>query len=413
MENKNQVTCPNCKTQFSIESVLTVEIEKDLNEKLKKQFNDKYLIEKKKIEETFLKNEAERAEELKKLKQTQEQEFEIKRKELEEQTKQKLIKENEQMLEALKKENEEQNEKLRELKKKEIEVLEIQKRMRDLEQDFDIKTKKLLLDKEAEMAEKLGKKAEESFEMKLRDKQKQIDDANKLIDELKRKSEQGSMQLQGETQELAIEEMLKSTFPFDLIQEVGKGMKGADLIQTVRNTRGEICGTIVWESKRTKEFQPLWIEKFKADMRQSGGDVGVIVSQSLPKDMDNFGLKEGLYICKFNEARSVAVLLRETLIRINEVSAAQENKGDKMTMLYHFLTGSEFKNHIEAITEGFTNMRNAIISERNAMERIWKEREKQIDKVLLNTSGLYGSIKGIAGSSIPEVKGLDLGTQID
>ncbi len=413
MEKNHQVVCPSCKTQFSIESILTAEIEKELNESLKKQFNEKYLLEKKKLEDNLALKDKERSDELKNLKNEQEKLFQEKQKEIEEQTKLKVFKENELYIESLKKEREEQDEKLRVLKKKEVEILEIQKRMKDMKDEFDLKTQKLLLEQEKEIAEKLSKKVEQSFEMKLKDKQLQIDAANKLIDELKRKSEQGSMQLQGESQELAIEEMLKSSFPFDLIQEVGKGMKGADLIQTVRNNRGESCGNIVWESKRTKEFQPLWIEKFKADMRQSSGDIGVIVTQTMPKDMTNFGLKEGIYICQYQEAKSVAVVLRETLIRISEVASAQENKGEKMVMLYNFLTSNEFKNHIEAITEGFTNMRSAIVSERNSMERIWKEREKQIDKVLINTSGLYGSIKGIAGNSVAEIKGLELGTKFE
>ena len=190
-------------------------------------------------------------------------------------------------------------------------------------------------------------------------------------------------------------------------------MKGADLIQTVKNGMGQPCGTIVWESKRTKDFQPLWIEKFKADFRQSGGDVGVIVTQAMPKDMEGFGIKEGVYICQFHEARSLALILRQTLIKINEANASQENKGEKMTMLYHYLTGNEFKHQIEAISEGFMSLKTEITREKIAMERLWKEREKQIEKVLINTVGMYGSIKGIAGSAIAEIKGLEIGGNMD
>ncbi len=286
--------------------------------------------------------------------------------------------------------------------------MEIQQRMKDMEGQHEMATRKLLLEKENELKEKLNKENDQKNEMRLKEFQKKIDDQNKLIEEMKRKSEQGSMQLQGEVQELALEEMLKQIFPFDEISEVGKGVKGADLIQTVRNNLGQPCGTIVWESKRTKDFQPLWIEKFKADFRQSGGDIGIIVTQAMPKDMEGFGMKEGIYICQYHEARSLALVMRETLIKINAASASQENKGEKMTMLYNYLTGNEFRHQIEAISEGFISLKNEINRERISMEKIWKEREKHIEKVLINTVGMYGSIKGIAGSSIADIKGLEM-----
>ncbi len=413
MSQNNQVTCPNCKHQFSIESALTADIEKEVGEKLKREFNEKWKGEKAKVDEQMRLQKEQVELERKRILEEQTIELANRKKEVEEQVKLKLTKENELQIEFYKKQNEENEEKLKALRKLEIEKMEIQQRMKDLENQHELDTKKLLLEKENELKERIGKEADQKNEMRLKEFQKKIDDQNRLIEEMKRKSEQGSMQMQGEVQELALEEMLKQIFPFDDISEVGKGVKGADLIQTVKNGMGQPCGTIVWESKRTKDFQPLWIEKFKADFRQSGGDVGVIVTQAMPKDMEGFGIKEGVYICQFHEARSLALILRQTLIKISEANASQENKGEKMTMLYHYLTGNEFKHQIEAISEGFMSLKTEITREKIAMERLWKEREKQIEKVLINTVGMYGSIKGIAGSAIAEIKGLEIGGNMD
>ncbi|HWZ21491.1 MAG TPA: DUF2130 domain-containing protein, partial [Cytophagaceae bacterium] len=192
------------------------------------------------------------------------------------------------------------------------------------------------------------------------------------------------------------------------IGEVGKGVKGADVIHTIRNSTGKESGTIIYESKRTKNFSNDWIDKLKTDLRGQKADIAVIVTEAMPKDMDRFGQKDGIWICTFSEFKGVAAVLRESLIRISDIKFSQENKGDKMQMLYDFLTGNEFKQHIEAIVEGFSSMKNSLSKERLAMERIWSERDKQLDKVLMNMSGMYGSIKGIAGNAVAEVKLLNV-----
>ena len=209
-----------------------------------------------------------------------------------------------------------------------------------------------------------------------------------------------------------LEEILHENFPFDLITEVSKGVEGADCIQTVRNSSGIVCGKIIYESKRTKAWSNNWIDKLKADKRNTGADVAILVTQTFPKDMDRFGEKEGIWICNFTEAGSVANLLRNGIIKVYEIQKAQEGKGDKMQMLYDFLTGNEFRGQIEAIVEGFMAMKQSITKERIQMEKIWKEREKQLEKVLISTSGMYGSVKGIAGASISDIPLLD-GTDDD
>ena len=234
-----------------------------------------------------------------------------------------------------------------------------------------------------------------------------MEQQQKLIEELKRKSEQGSMQLQGESQEALLEEILKDNFPFDIIEEVGKGVEGADCIQLVRNNSGVVCGRIIYESKRTKAWSNSWIDKLKTDKRTSGSDVAILVSQVFPKDMDKFGEKDGVWVCNFSEVSSVSYLLRSGIIKVFETQKAQEGKGDKMKMLYDYLTGNEFRGQMEAIVEGFMAMKQSIMKERIQMEKLWKEREKQLEKVLISTSGMYGSVKGIAGASVSDIPLLD------
>ncbi|RYX87217.1 DUF2130 domain-containing protein, partial [bacterium] len=217
-------------------------------------------------------------------------------------------------------------------------------------------------------------------------------------EEMKRKAEQGSMQLQGEVQELILEELLRSSFPFDVISEVGKGVRGADCVQTVRNQFGQECGRIIYESKRTKDFGGDWIEKLKKDMRSQGVDVAVIVSQVYPKGMDCFGEKDGVWICSYEEVKAVAYILRDGVMKLFNANKSQENRGDKMHLLYRYLTSSEFSEQWKAVQEGFMGMKQSIQQERNAMEKLWKSREKQLEKVLLNAAFISGSIEGIAGS---------------
>ena len=185
-------------------------------------------------------------------------------------------------------------------------------------------------------------------------------------------------------------------------------MHGADVIQIVRNDAGQECGKIIYESKRTKTFGPDWIGKLKNDQREQKADMAVIVSENLPKDMDRFGNKERVWICTFPEVKGLSFVLREMLIKVHAVGTSEENKTDKMSLLYSYLTSPEFSERIEAIVEGFSDMKSGIDSEKRAMQKIWKQREKQIEKVTNNTIDMYGSIKGIAGKAIGTVKALEL-----
>ena len=223
-----------------------------------------------------------------------------------------------------------------------------------------------------------------------------------------RKGEQGSMQLQGEVQEIAIETWLQENFMLDTIFEIVKGARGGDCLQIVNTPYQQNCGTIYYESKRTKSFHPSWIEKFKDDIREKNADIGVLVTESMPIDMDRMGIRDGIWICSFEEFKGLSGVLRESVIQIFTASMNQDNKGEKMTMLYNYLISNEFKLQIEAIVEGFTQMETDLNKEKKSIAMTWKKREKQLQKVLLNTCNMHGAIKGIAGNAIEPIPLLEL-----
>lgn len=312
----------------------------------------------------------------------------------------------------------ENEEKLKESRIKELDFLRKTQELNNREQEMEINLQKRMLEERSQLVDQVRKEEAErnslkdtESQMRTKELEKQLEDQRRLVEEMRRKAEQGSMQLQGEVQELALEEMLRSNFPFDAISEVGKGVRGADCIQTVRNQYGQECGKIIYESKRTKDFSREWLEKLKADMRSQGADVAVLVTQTMPKDMDRFGERDGIWVCTFHEVKSLTFVLRDAILKVYNVSKNHENKGDKMHLLYHYLTSGEFAEQWSAIREGFRAMKSSIQKEREAMEKLWKAREKQLEKVLLNAAHIKGSIEGIAGSDSVDLQLLDDATE--
>ena len=316
----------------------------------------------------------------------------------------------ENQVKLLEEANREREEKLKEARRKELEFLQKEQELKTKEEELEIRLQKELLHARTQLSEQIRREELEKISireteqiLRMRELEKQLEDQKKLAEEMRRKAEQGSMQLQGEAQELLLEEILRSNFPFDTVVEVGKGVEGADCMLVVRNHAGHECGKIIFESKRTKGWNNNWVEKLKSDMRNKQADLAILVSQTFPKGMECFGERDGVWICSFKEVSGLAAALRNAIIRISEGKKAEENKGEKMQMLYNFLTGVEFRQQVEAIVEGFVAMKQSILRERIQMEKLWKEREKQLEKVLINTSGMYGSIKGIAGASVSTI----------
>jgi hypothetical protein len=377
------VTCPKCQHSFEPTDAIREEIEKELRGKMtdwqkkKEEETNQLLAEQK----TKLQNE------------------------LTEQLKKNIAGEYEHKLKLMQDNEANMSKQVNEFRQKELEFLKqvqaIQAKEAELELELQRKLnterENLKAQIQKEEAERLSIKDQEHI-LKVKELEKQLEDQRKLAEEMRRKAEQGSMQMQGEVQELLLEELLKTSFPFDQISEVGKGVRGADCIQLVRNNLGQEAGKIIYESKRTKDFNQEWIDKLKADMRSQGADIAVIVTQTFPKELDRFGEKDGVYICSFQEVKSVALLLRNAILKIYDTKKSQVNKGDKMSFLYDYLTSNEFSEQWKAVGEGFRQMRSSIQKERDAMEKLWKAREKQLEKVLLNAMHIKGSIEGIAGA---------------
>lgn len=406
MSNNSTIKCPNCQHEFPIGNALAQEIENDIRGKYLKRYNDdKLKLENEKAQLV------KQAEQLKLQAENQDalvaDKLRLAKSQLQEEAIKKAAEELQSQMQMLNKELTEKSQKLKESQSKELELLQKEKQVKEREESLKLELEKQMIVRQKEIEDRVKKMESERSDLKIKELEKKLADQVELAETMRRKAEQGSMQLQGEVLELALEELLRLTFPFDSIDEVAKGVKGADCIQTVRDGLANVCGKIIYESKRTKAFTNEWIEKLKGDMRAQQADIAVIVTEVLPKDMDAFGFKDGVWICRFSDVKALAFLLRDSLIKINTALVSQENKGEKMQMLYNYLTGNEFRQHIDAVVEGFSALREGITKEKIQMEKIWKEREKQLEKVLLNTVQFYGSIKGIAGSAVADLKMLE------
>lgn len=396
-----EVKCPSCGSNFQLEEIMAEEYKKDLRLKMQ-EYTTKKEQEYQQREKEFAARERQQQEAFEQRLQTEKKELQ---QVIEGNLRKAIASDYENQLLMLQKNNEDANEKLKLSRQKELEFLQKEQELKQKGEELEIELQRKLQEQRNELAEQIRKQEAEKFNLKdteyqlrQRELEKQLDDQKKLVDEMKRKAEQGSMQLQGEVQELILEELLRNYFPFDVISEVGKGVRGADCVQTIRNQFGQECGRIIYESKRTKIFSMEWIEKLKRDMRSMGVDVAVIVTQCYPGGMDCFGQMDGVWICSFDEVKAVAYVLRDGIIKLYNQNRSQDNKGDKMHLLYDYLTGSEFSEQWKAIREGYLSMKISIQRERDAMEKLWKAREKQLEKVLLNAAHIKGSIEGIAGS---------------
>ena len=410
-QEKNQIKCPNCGEEIDVNDILHHQVESQL----KKEYEDKSNKQKEEFSKQTINLEKQR-QDLDAEKSNQQESIDkkvndgIKQKEsdLKKQIKADVEEEQSDALKSLREDLDEKSSKIKELNKTTVEFEKLKREKDELEESIKAQSEKDLNQKIIEERAKIRKEEADKNELKLKEIEKRLEDQTKLTDEMRRKQEQGSMQTQGEVQELAIEEWLAKKFPLDTIQEIKKGERGADCLQIIHTHANQNCGSIYYESKRTKSFQPSWIEKFKADIREKNANIGVLVTEAMPADMDRMGLKEGIWICSFDEFKALCEVLRESVIQISGAITTQENKGEKMGMLHDFLTSNEFRLQIEAIVEGFTQMKTDLEKEQRAMASMWKKREKQIDKVLLNTTYMYGSIKGIAGNAVQTVALLEL-----
>lgn len=402
-----KIKCPQCGHLFPVDEALS----KQAEERIRLEYEERAARQAENIKKQKEELEVEK-ERIENLKEEQEQvikeRLETERLKLKSETEAQVRDEFGDRLQSLQEENEKRRKENKELKQHELELLKKENALKEKEEELQLEIEKEMLAKRDEIAEDVRKNEQERNELKFREYKKQLEDQKKLIEEMKRKSEQGSMKMQGEVQELALEELLKTQFSYDIIEDVPTGVQGADVIQTVVNEIQQVCGKIIYESKRTKSFSDKWIEKLKNDQRRQQAELAVIVTEVMPKGMDRFGGKDGVWICNYQEVKGLSLVLREMLIKTHSVKSAEVNKTDKMEMLYNYLTGEDFSRRVSAIVEGFSTLKTDIDKEKRAMQKIWKEREKQIEKVITNTIDMYGSIKGIAGKAVGTVKALEL-----
>ena len=311
-------------------------------------------------------------------------------------------------LDGLRKELEEKQTKLNKAKELELEIERIKREAKEHDNDLNLRHEKELNAERTKIETAIVEREANRSEMKLAERDKQLNDLKKQLDEMKRKAEQGSMQTQGEVQELALEQLLTDLFKFDSIQEVPKGQNGADTIHLVRSQYGKECGIIAYESKRTKNFSESWITKLKDDMREHGANHGILVTEVMPKDMLTFGLRNGVWICTFKEVAGLASAIRQICIAEANIKATEFNRGEKIQALYDYLMSAEFKQRVEAIIETATEMREQIEKQRKSMLASWKKQEIAVDQMGFLMTDIVGSIDGISGNALGPIRGLEL-----
>ncbi|MBI5632680.1 MAG: DUF2130 domain-containing protein [Nitrospirae bacterium] len=300
------------------------------------------------------------------------------------------------------------DEKLAEAQKAQAELIRKQRELDDAKREMDLTIEKRVQEGLGATRDQARKEAEEQMKFKVMEKEQTITSMQKQIEDLKRRAEQGSQQLQGEVQELELEALLIAKFPRDTIEPVPKGEHGGDVLQRVNGPSGQGCGTILWESKRTKNWSDGWLTKLREDQRAAKAEVAVIVSQVLPKGVESFEMLDGVWVTHPRAALPVAVTLRHTLIEIASARQALEGQQTKMEMVYQYLTGPRFRHRVQAIVEAFSSMQEDLDKEKKVITKQWAKREEQIDRVMQSTVGMYGDLQGIAGKTLQEIEGLEL-----
>lgn len=300
------------------------------------------------------------------------------------------------------------DEKLAQAQKAQADFVRKERELDDARREMELTIETRIKDSLSGARDEARKEAEEGLKLKVAEKDQTITSMQKTIEELKRKAEQGSQQLQGEVQELELEATLRVKFPFDKIEPVPKGEHGGDALHRVFSPLGQPCGTILWESKRTKNWSDGWLAKLRDDQRAAKAEIAVIVSAVLPEGMDTFELMDGVWVTHPRSSLAVAFVLRHTLIEISSARLATEGQQTKMEMTYQYLTGPRFRHRIEAIVEAFSSMQADLDREKKVFTKQWAKREEQITRVMQSTVGMYGDLQGIAGKSIQEIAGLEL-----
>jgi hypothetical protein len=403
----NSVRCPRCSTSFELSDALTLELRDRLRIELQADITQREAQlhqqqeEARKRDEELSKARLDLEAEVTRRTQTKVRDLEARAKADAEQALEARLKD---LSEAVTRKDQDLQQ-FRELE------LGLRKKQRELEAavlDADLKVQRTLAEERSKIREDAEARTQESHRLKDLEKDKLIQDLKSALDDMKRKADQGSMETQGEVLELDFEERLRRMFHLDDIQPVPRGIRGADLVQMVRNPVGADCGSIIWETKNTKAWSPGWISKLKDDMAETRASLAILVTVALPEGIARFGQVDGVWVSDPLSALPLAAALRQQLLQLERERQASTGKSVKMEMLYAYLAGNEFKGRVEGIVEAFTSLQDQLQRERRAMEKNWKEREKQIERVIKNTVGLYGDMQGIIGGQIPTIEALEL-----
>ncbi len=369
------IICPNCQKEIP----LTEAISQQIRENLHKEFEAEFVKKEKEFKEKFEKEAKQKAEEAIAIE-----------------------------LEDLRDQITEKDEKLQKTQKAELDLRKRERVLEESKRTFELEMTRKLDEEREKIRNMTLEKVMEEHRLKDLEKDKKIAEMLEQIDELKRKAEQGSQQTQGEVLEIEVEDILRYKFPLDHIEPVSKGIRGADVLQKVHDQQGVCCGTIIWESKNAKSWKESWLEKLKDDQRAVRAEIAVLMTTALPKDVTNFAYINGAWVTDYTSMVGLATALRINLIQITSTKLATEGKNSKMEVLYNYLSGSEFRQKVEAIVEAFASMKKDLDQEKRAMMRIWSKREKQLDRVINNTAAMYGDMEGIIGASLPQLKSLEL-----
>ena len=298
--------------------------------------------------------------------------------------------------------------KLTEAQKAQADLIKKQRELDDAKRELDLTVEKRVSEGLTATRQQARKEVEDELKLKVSEKEQTIASMSKQIEELKRRAEQGSQQLQGEVQELELETLLRAKFPHDIIEPVPKGEFGGDALQRVNSPLGQSCGTILWESKRTKNWSDGWLAKLRSDQRTAKAEISVLVSQVLPQDVESFNLIDGVWVTHPRVALPVAFMLRQSLIELAVARQSSEGQQTKTEMLYSYLTGPRFRLRVQAIVEAFSNMKEDLDKERKVITKQWAKRDEQIERVMQATVGMYGDMQGIAGKTLQEIEGLEM-----
>lgn len=428
MPNTNTIKCPNCQTQIDIDEIFYHQIEEKFKqEHLAKEKMLRDEVEAKRVEykkafdslkakeEAIADEKAKYEKELAKATEAKvEEQLHLEKRKLQAELRAKITAEREDEMKLMSEELQEKSKQVQELHSATAEVEKLKREKEELGAKAKVEAELELNKRLGEEKLKLSKALGDEVALKLKAKDEQIEQMRRDIESAKRKSEQGSMQVQGESLETIIESWLATQFPFDNIDEVKKGAFGADCIQTIHTRELQNCGVICYESKNTKAWSDGWVSKLKQDMLKVNADLGVLVTSVYPNDMDRMGFVDGIWVCSLDEFKGSASLLRESLIRVHKTVQREDNKSDKMSLLYNYLTGNEFGMQMNAIVEGFMTMQTELDKERRSLMAAWKRRQKLIDGVLQNTTEMYGSLQGIAGSgALGHIEALELPEGLD